>query len=454
MPAILYGKGAYRRDNGNLPELKLVNMFLEQAPTAEAGVTLLSRQGLAIAEAHGNGPIHALFAASGVFGQDLFTLSGSFLYRGASVAGGVAGTGPASIAASPSSLLIARGAAPHRYDGTAVAAEAFPDGAGVTAVAFLAEYFIAIRAGSHRFYWRRFDVPTWDALDYASAESARDDLLDVKVIQDGLWLIGAETVEFWAITGNAETPFTRVESRLYRKGVIKTGCAAEVDNTLFWWGNDNSIYRGTEVPQKISDSGIDERLARSTVIREAFAFNSEGHSFFCVRTDEGTFAFDASTSSWCEFGSFGRTNWRVRNVAVAIAGLVFGDDINGTVWRFGGWDDGSTLERRMTSAFPLTGGSATVNNMLVTANVGQVPDLAMAPGMEVRSSRDGGQTWGEWRAANLGRQGEYRSRTIWRRMGMFDPPGAMFDHRVTDPVPLRVSGVAVNEALGGRARGA
>ena len=70
-------------------------------------------------------------------------------------------------------------------------------------------------------------------------------------------------------------------------------------------------------------------------------------------------------------------------------------------------------------------------------------------------SRNGGRTWGTWRArgtgaAGTGEQGEYRHRVQWRNLGMASQPGFLVQLRCTDPVPFRVSDVLVNEKYGGR----
>jgi hypothetical protein len=76
--------------------------------------------------------------------------------------------------------------------------------------------------------------------------------------------------------------------------------------------------------------------------------------------------------------------------------------------------------------------------------VGQGSD----PIIEMRYSRDAGQTWSNWYPGFLGKIGEYRARAIWRRLGLFDFPGAMFDFDCTDPVSLRISDVNVNDGGG------
>jgi hypothetical protein len=457
MPAIRYGVGAYKRDNGNLPEFKLVNLFVEQTPSAEAGVTLLSRPGLQEVANWGAGPVVGLFCQDGSFGGDLFAILGNTLYREGDQIGALTGSGPVSWAASADELLIARGSTSYSYDGTDLVNSGFTGlfSNEVTAVAYLAGLFIALEAGSHRFFWSAVrDSRSWDVLDFASAENAPDELRDVKAVGDSLYLMGQASIEVWAATGAAEIPFSRIQQRLYRKGVIATGCAVEQDNSLTFVGHDGIVYRIAEVPERISDHGIEERIEGSNSV-SCWGFVYEGHNFFCLRLDQGTWAFDAATKQWCELATYGQDNFRASCAATQRRTVILGDDSTGQLWGLGGFLDGTEpLVREFTGAFPVKG-AIHVDNLEVESNSGWTDELAgqgSDPVLEMRSSRDSGATWGHYRSASLGRQGEYRTRTRYRALGMFDAPVAVFGFRCSDPVPLRVSSVKVNEPGGGRAR--
>jgi len=457
MPAILYGKGAYRRANGNLPEFVLINMFLEATPSAEAGVVLLSRSGLESHRTVGSGPIRGLFTQEGTFGGDVFTVSGSGLYRGVTQIGTIAGTGAVSFAASETELLVTAGTTLYSYNGTDTVAVALPDNFHARAVAYLSGHFIAARSGTHQFYWSApMDGRSWDALDFASAESEPDHLLDVQVMRGNLYLMGQSSIEPWYYTGALDLPFSLIQQRLLPQGVIATGCAVELDNTLMWVGSDGLVYRMADVGERISDHGIEERVEKSASV-SAFGFVHEGHSFYCLRLSQGTWAYDAATGQWSEWRTYGRGNFAGRSATVQGQRVLLGDDASGTIWTFGNGfsDGGAELVREFTAAFPLNGGTATVDSVTVDANAGRtehLEGLGVEPKLEMAVSRDAGATWGAWRSARLGAQGEYRTRTRWNRVGMFDAPGAMFRFRASDPVPLRVSNVLVNEAGGGRSR--
>lgn len=454
---IPFGIGAYRRDAGNFAELKCVNMFVEKSPTSEGEAALIGRWGLLSSVTRGAGPIHALMQKAGVFNGDLFTLSDNALYRGAALLGSIDGDGPVSFAFSDLELVLTRGAQAWSYDGTDLAAIAFPDAANVTAVAFTAGLFVYAREGSGKFYWSAvLDGRSIDPLDFATAESSPDPLRDLLVMRGNLYLLGSNTIEVWFPTGALDLPFTRIDQRLYPIGVIAAGCARELDNTLFLIGNDGLVYRLDDVAQRLSDHGIEERIEDSASYL-TFTIEYQGHKFFCIRLDQGSWCYDAATGQWCEFASYGRTNWRAQ-CAVAVDQVIYlGDDEGGTVWTFQDTpeDDDGIVEARWTGGFRIPGGTAVLDNLYVDASVGWTEfqsGQGENPLIEMRASRSAGAQWTDWRTARLGMQGRYRNRARWTRLGIFDMPGVLLEFRITDPSPRRVSGVYANEAGGGRSR--
>lgn len=456
MPAIPYGVGAYRRDRGNLPEFILVNMFLEKTPSAENGVVLLSRPPLAANSIIGAGPVTGIFSQEGTFNGDKFRVSDGILYRNSTFLGAIAGGGAVSFAASGSELLVTAGTTLYSYNGTNLADVTLPDDFNCRAIAFISGHFIAVRDGSQKFYWSaQLDGRSWDALDFASAESEPDNLVDAVAMRGNLYLMGEDTIEPWFYTGSLDLPFSLIQQRLFPKGIHSTGCALAMDNALVWVGSDAIVYRSADIPERISDHGIEERISASVSV-SVFGFIHEGHSHFCVRHDAGVHAMDFATGQWWELQSYGRANFAGRCAAMQGETVLFGDDTDGTLWTFAATYAGEdTLVREWTAAFPLKGGTATVDNVTVDANAGSTSDLSgqgSDPIIEMAASRTYGKNWGAYRQTKLGKQGEFRVRPRWNRVGMFDSPGAMFKFRLSDPVDLRVTNVLVNEPGGGRSR--
>jgi hypothetical protein len=455
MPSIPFSLNTFKRDLGNLPEWKLINFFAEAAPTADKGTVLQSRGGLVLNTTVGAGPIRGLFSQPGTYGGAIFTVSGTQIYRDSTLLGTLAGAGPVSIAASGTEVVFAAGSTARSYNGTNIADIVFPDTASVTAVGYVSQLFVFLRAGTGRFYWSAInDARTIDALDFANAEMDPDNLLDIQRYRGNMWLLGNSSGEPWFPTADADLPFSRINQDVYDVGVFTTGCAAVFDNALHFIGSDGVVYRGEEVPRRISDHGIEERIAEAGDV-SAFAFEFEKHKFFTVCLDTGTFLFDVSTGLWTCFESYGLDRWRVSCAASVGRETVFGDYSNGKLWEMDSTvmqDDGGTLEGYLTAGLPLKAGTEHADSFEVETNPGRVTDPAADPVVEMRFSRNAGATWSPWLSARLGTMGEYRARARWRRLGVFDPPGAMFHIRFTDNVPRRVSDVLLNEPAGGRSR--
>lgn len=463
MPDLAYGTSAYSRSRGNLPELPLVNMFVESSPSAEKGVVLQSRPGMTEHSTVGSGPIRGVYQADGVVGGALVVVSGTHLYIGGTDKGAITGSDKVNFAASSSELLINAGGPIYRTDGSTVSAVTFPDSANVAWLVYFAGYFIACRKDTQQLYFSAvLDGTSWNGLDYASAENDPDPLRQAIVVNDTLLLFGSQSVEFWQSTGDATIPVAPIPQRVYTKGLSASGCAVKFDNTAAWIGPTGPVITGVapslrvyiaaEVPQGISDPGIEERLSGSTTYA-LWTFTFEGHEFLVVRLDSGSWLYDAQTRQWCEFQTYGHGNWRVQ---CAVGGL-FGDDTNGKLWKWdtGHVDAGGVLERRFRAGVPLAGPGFIADNVRLLVNVGETIVLSgdySDPAAEMRTSRDGGRSWGGWDSVSLGAQGNYRVRVEWRRKGMFDDPGMLAEFRCVDPVPFRVSSAKVNEAWGGLSR--
>lgn len=445
MPGLDYGKGAYKRSRGNLPELPVINMFVEQS--GSEGIVMQSHKAMVEDGEVGSGPIHAVLQKDGVFGGDRFVISGSGVYRGSTLIGTVNGSGVGYIVASDTEVAFGRGQTAYSYNGTNYQAIAFPDGADVVKVAYTAGYWIFIREDSDSWWFSAIgNARSIDGLDFATAENEPDAILDIVLIDGVLVFLGTESVEFWGATGNADLPYTPIQQRVFEQGVIATGCAVVVDNTFFWIGPDGITYRNGEVPVAVSDDGIVERSRDSTTHR-LFLIEDERHKFLCQRHDTNTMLLDVTTNQWCERQSYGRDNWR--------AGPGLGDDETGKIWRLEGYADAAGVFERRFRAGSRLQGTAVVNNLRLTTEVGTTDYLTGTyadPMIEMRDSRDAGNTWSDWEAVTLGGQGNYRERVEWRALGMFDDPGMLFEFRMTAPVGFRLSAVEINASGGGRSR--
>jgi hypothetical protein len=454
LPDLFIPRGCYERANGNFPPLVLINMFLEATPASRGGFSHLSFPGLTTSVSRGSGPINGVYQRADLFAGATFTVSGAgSLYKDGTLLGTIDGSGPVSWASSDLELVVTRGGHAYSYNGTDLQPIAFPDSANVTAVTFLAGLFIYARAGSRKFYWSAvLDGRTVDALDFASAESSPSYLVDVLAIGDVLYLGCKDKIEAWYPTGDGTLPFQRITQRTTSRGVVATSCMAELDNALHFVGDDRSVYRMSEVPDRISNHGIDEQLAASSTFR-LFTYRYQGHAFLNVRLDTKTLGYDAATQEWHERQTWGVGNWAVQCATAQADGTpLFGSATGPELLIYSGWAEGaSPLSREFTAAVASTR-QFPLDIVELEVNPGSADFTVPAPQIEMRSSRDGGRTWGPFRSASLGAQGKYRTRPKWRRLGSFDAPGALLHFRVTDPVGLRVSAAISDESSAGRSR--
>jgi hypothetical protein len=456
---LTYGLSAYKRDRGNFPELPVVNMFVEVAQTEPKGVALISRPPLAQLRASvGTGVTRGIYKKDGVLDGDEFKVVGSQLFRNNTLVGSITGSGFVSMAGNEIGLAICAGADIHFYNGTALGVADFPDDADVAKVIATGGRFIALRKDTGKFYWTDVldnalvgGILTFGGLAFATAENQPDSLNDICVVDDKVALGGSECVEFWTRTGDDDLPYSPIEGMIYEKGVRATGCLLNFDNTAVFISGDNIVYRASNVPERISDTGIEERIAGSATC-EMFTWFFEGHEILSIRLDSETVNYDANGGQWCEFATYGQDNWAA---SCAAKGPIFGSGIDGRTLEFGDYDDGelgSQLERRFRAGMPLDGGALRVDNIRLRCNAGQGA-LGVEPVIEMRVSRDAGMTWGNWKPVKLGTQGKYRTLPEWRALGMFDAPGILAEFRCSDDVSFRVSGVNMNEPKGGRSRG-
>jgi hypothetical protein len=457
---LVLGRGAFRRERGAFVPWRQKNCLLEPTPTDEKQYNLLSRPPLIEAHTWGAGPIHGTFQRDGLFNGDLFAVSGNELYRNGISLGAIDGTGPVSWAGGNAELVVTRGTTAYSYDGSSLAAIVTPDGFDVRAVNWVAGWFFYVRDGSGRFYWSDLnDGRTIDALSFANAESSQDNLLDILKVGDLFWMLGAASGEAWILTGDAELPVTRVAQRTLECGIRDTGCGREVENTVFFVSNDGMVRHIQEAAVRISDSGLEERIRQSATC-ETFYFSYEGKALFCLRLDSGTWALDLSMQNQpVELGTYGRSQWAPKCAVNVGADAYFGDDTDGTIWRFGtedATDSGAEfMERIFTAGLPIPTQPLSISNVIVDGNTGATTvtdpaEQAAEPLLEMRHSRDGGYTFSPWRSASWGAQGERTRRARFGGCGMFAPPGFLAEFRFLPCVPLRVASVKANEPLSGR----
>lgn len=134
-----------------------------------------------------------------------------------------------------------------------------PDGASIIALASLASHVICVERDSRRFFWIRPGEVDIQALDFSSAESEPDFVVDIAAAGDQFWLFGQSSTESWYASGDSDQPFLRAQGRAFSQGILP-GTLARVNESIMVVGRDMVAYRIAGAPERISHHGIEEKL--------------------------------------------------------------------------------------------------------------------------------------------------------------------------------------------------
>jgi len=374
MVTVPLGIKAYKRSDGFVPEVRLVNMYLEkdESGISPDGTLRITRPGLSPLYALTSGPTRGIDYRAGT-GETLI-VSGERLYNNGVDAGAIGGSGVAPMTSTTFHEAIV-GDKLYLYD-TAVTGLDTPDdpfGAGpqtVQDVDQLNQYTLVLMTNG-RWYWIVPGEAAYDPLNFATAESSADGGVAICRVGDEFWIFGTQTIEPWQSTGDLDAPFQRASGRLYERGCLDRDTVKRFDNSVMWVADDCTVCRGGAVPQVVSDNGLSERIRKRTGPTSAWVFGLDGHEFYVLRIPgQGTFAYDAQTQSWCEWATGSGQGW-APHVGYDAAGVVVcGDAATGTVWTLDadGDDAGQPINWLVTATLPLMG--RTPRNNSISLGVG------------------------------------------------------------------------------------
>jgi hypothetical protein len=387
-----------------------------------------------------NGDNAELFMVQAIPGLQTFSNIGALPIRGAHTMGttpfAVVGSGFYSIASNGTATLLGTipGVNPVRIvdNGTQLAIQADTTGfvwsAGilstpvnlpsVTDVAFIDGYFIWCVANSDQFVISALgDGTLYDPLDVATVEGAPDALVGVVNDHRELLFLGTATTEIWFDSGAADFPFERQGNAFIERGCIDRDSAVKLDNSTFFVGDDRTVYRmDGYTPLRISTYAVERTLDDAQWFR-AFTYTEEGHKFYVLNTDLGSWAYDI-IGQWHERDSFEIGYYRVGCSVDAYGKTFLGSNQTGKLYSFDldiNDEDGDPMP--VTIQLPAIGDGVnkqTLYSFEIFMETG-VGDLTTTdPQAILVYSRDGGRNWSSelWRP--LGTQGSFQTRAVWR----------------------------------------
>lgn len=424
---------------------RLINLYAEQSPgQAKSPFVIHGTPGFSQFAIIGQGPIRAMHDLAGV----LYIVSGTELYSVDSngigtLRGTIAGTGRAFTADNGAQLVIVNDTGTgFVWDGATLTTISDPDYQLASSCAFINQFIVFSVKGSGQFFWSAvLDAKNYAALDFATAESNPDNLVEILSSANLLWMFGEKTIEVFYNSGSSAV-FERVTGAPMQLGAT-ANTIVSLDNAPFWQGDDGIFYRANGyIPVRVSTHQI-EFLVKDFTNPRAFRYVDEGHRFYVVSYDQGAVAYDTTTGLWHERDSFAVGRYRPCCHVNIYGKQLVGDYLLGLIstMSLDIYADGTNpMQRRAITPFIHNNGEKISLGSIQIAFEHGV-GLTLGQGVDPQAMldwTDDGETYGNelWRP--IGKIGERMARAKWNRMGSFY--NRAFRVTVSDPVKVAIIG--------------
>lgn len=440
-PALQYSEGRSKPWSG----ATLVNCFSEKADgDKQVDFAIMAIPGLDLFVHLSDAPIRGVHSMDGA----LYVVCGSSLYSvaqagAATVLGSVAGTGRVRMVDNGSEIAICAKPNGYVYSGGAVH---LPDGLpAVSDVTYIDSYFVWTIANSDQAIYSGInDGLSYDALDVFTAEGSPDGLVGLVNDHRELQMYGTATIEIFYNAGGSDNVFERQGNAFVERGCFDRDSIAKIDNSTHFVGDDRIVYRlEGYTPVRISTHAIEYRL-RAAMWASAFVYTQEGHKFYILSTDAGTFGYDMATGTWHERKSLALDNYRVGGAVQIWNRIILSDAYTGKLY-YPSLDTYSENGDTIAAEIGLPTLEASRQRVTMYAfevycetGVGLNDGQGSEPQIMLQYSDDGGRLWSNELWRSLGTIGAYRTRALWRSLGQFR--SRQMKLTITDPVRRLVMG--------------
>lgn len=323
-----------------------------------------------------------------------------------------------------------------------------PDLPPPNSVAHLDGYFI-FGIDDGRWFISNIDSSEVDPLSFASAEGNPDGLRRVATRGRELVLFGQYSNEFWRNTGASPFPFERT-TITEGSGILAAGSVASIEETLIYVQSDGTV-RSLEgyTAVRISNHGVEQAIADEADLTAltAYSVKRRGHSFYVLNGENFTYVYDATTTRWHERQSqdlLGNVSgrWRCSCYVKFDEQDIFGSNTEGKMYRSHQSlysESGNPIVLTMQPPTIHAGSRFILDALKVEFVAGQglnTPDAPETndPQLMIRTSMDGGVTFGGERRQTMGKQGERIRRIVERQFGQFYDQGCTVQLRTSAAV--------------------
>lgn len=333
---------------------------------------------------------------------------------------------------------------------------------GADNVDFLDTYGIFNKPGTNQWYITGSNEITFDALDFATAESNFEPIVNFVVDHDELIFFKTTVTEIWRSNGGADFPFGRDKSASIELGCAARDSLARMDSTVFWLARDDKgagmVYRlNGYSPVRVSTDAIETAIASYADISDAksYSYQQEGENFYVLSfpTGNATWVYGAKAQQWHRRAYLnpvtGELNRHRSNNHIYFGGKhIVGDDM-GNLYSLDldYYLDGEDPMPAIRVGPHIAGEDYQwiMHNRLqidIEAGVGLTSGHGDAPVALLDWSDDGGHTWGNKHQAFIGQIGEYANRLRWNQLGR--SRDRVYRLLISDPVKRVIIGASLN----------
>lgn len=374
--------------------------------------------------------------------------------------GTIPGSGRCSFSSDGTNLVIRTGAATYLYN-TSLSLITDSDLENAQTAAYLNNQFIYQGIGG-RFCVSDAGAPaSINGLNYATAETTGDSLVQVYSFKERIYLGGTESIEMWYNSGVGNPPFDRVQQSSVNLGVASPFSMANSQNYLYFVGSDKLVYRMSAYqPESITTSSIAKELRESDLSdAQGYLVKLDGQTFYVIQltTSNKTFAVSENTGDWIRLQTGVDSNKHLINgYCYAYGKHLILDDDTGSVfeWDFDTHESNSTKLIRQRDSAPINGaqlghpGKRLIFNrfeLIMETGVGN-SDVS-DPEVMISGSIDGGRSWFNEDWVKIGRDGESVKRVEWYDVrGFYD---LIIRVRISDPSFIGIHGASIDVKLDG-----
>ena len=379
------------------------------------------------------------------------------------------------------------------------------DGAftGANVVDIVDNYFIYNNPNTQQWAASNILSPITYSLSFASKFTGPDNLVSLIADHGQVYLLGEQTSEVWADAGTFPFAFQRIPGSSSQHGIAAKFSVSRVGNSFAYLsrnirGQAQIMLMNGYFPERISTHAVENTLVNDNVSDAvAWTYQQEGHEVYVISFPslDITWAYDVSTGMWHKWLWCDNFNNYHRHRGNCVANfqnmLLVGDWENGIIYELDPnnyTDNGQNIRRlRRTphlvtdfqreyfeelqihfqpgvgiqnpnavipSAAPVNQSPFYIYNnqnytILLGQNliIGNLTDTSgVSPQAMLRWSNDGGSTWSNEHWVSIGKEGKYKNRAIWRRLGQ--ARDRVFEVVVTDPIKAVIVSANLKSSLG------